>query len=85
MNDQIQLSFHEENVADKDHASLYVPRPEITHQFNVPEKRPAAIVSLVFSGLTILPLLVLLILVRINGFLDERIHSCVFLVAQTWF
>lgn len=64
LNDNVQLTFHEESTPEKDHAGLYVPRPEITHQFNLPEKQPAAVVSLVFSGLTALPLLILFILVR---------------------
>jgi len=61
LNDNVQLSFHEDSVADKDHKNLYVPKKEIIHQFRVDEKRPATIVSLVFSGLTLLPLLILLI------------------------
>lgn len=59
----MQLSFHEESVADQDHLSLYSPKPEIIHQFRKDEPRPAAIVSLVFSALTLLPLLILLVLV----------------------
>jgi hypothetical protein len=62
--DNVQLSFHEESVPDKDHSKSYLPRPEIVHQFNVAEKRPPTVVSLVFSGLTLLPLLILFILVR---------------------
>ena len=61
VSDQVQLSFHEESLPDKDHQRLYVPRKEIKYQFREDEKRPAAIVSLVFSALTALPLLILLI------------------------
>jgi len=61
LSDNLQLTFHEDSLPDKDHQSLYVSRPEIIHQFRVDEKRPPTIVSLVFSGLTLLPLLVLLI------------------------
>ncbi len=68
LNDNIQLSFHEDSVSDKDHSTLYSPRPEIIHQFRKDEQRPATIVSLVFSGLTVLPLLILLILVRKTKF-----------------
>jgi oligosaccharyltransferase complex subunit delta (ribophorin II) len=64
LNDNIQLTFHEESLPDKDHRNLYVPRKEIIHQFREDEKRPPTIVSLVFSVLTLLPLLVLFILVR---------------------
>ncbi|CAF2756879.1 unnamed protein product [Rotaria sp. Silwood2] len=61
LNDNMQLSFHEDSVPDTDHLSLYSAKPEIIHQFRVDEKRPPAVVSLVFSGLTLLPLLILLI------------------------
>ncbi|CAF0791471.1 unnamed protein product [Adineta steineri] len=62
LNDNIQLSFHEDSQADKNHQNLYVPRPEIVHQFRLDEVRPPTIVSLVFSALTLLPLLILFIL-----------------------
>jgi len=68
LNDNIKLTFHEDAIPDKDHQSLYLPRPEITHQFNPAEKRPPTIVSLVFSGLTLLPLLILLVLWLKLGF-----------------
>ncbi|CAF0952393.1 unnamed protein product [Adineta ricciae] len=61
VNDNVQLTFHEDSLADKNHQDLYLPRPEIIHQFRVEEKRPPTIVSLVFSGLTLLPLLILLV------------------------
>ncbi|CAF4564532.1 unnamed protein product [Rotaria sp. Silwood1] len=61
LNDNIQLSFHEDSVPDTDHLSLYSAKREIIHQFREEEKRPPTIVSLVFSGLTLLPLLILLI------------------------
>ncbi|CAF4818665.1 unnamed protein product, partial [Rotaria magnacalcarata] len=64
LNNNVQLTFHEESLADKNHQKLYLPRPEIIHQFREDEKRPHNVVSLVFSALTALPLLVLLILVR---------------------
>ncbi|CAF1488594.1 unnamed protein product [Adineta steineri] len=66
--DTIQLSFHEESAADKDHSSFYSAKPEIIHQFRADEKRPPTIVSLVFSALTLLPLLVLLVLWVTLGF-----------------
>ena len=64
LNDNVQLSFHEDSVADKDFQDLYSPQPEIIHQFRKDEDRPPSIVSLVFSGLTLLPLLILLVSVR---------------------
>lgn len=65
MNKNIHLSF-EDGLAqpDKDHKNLYLPRQEIIHQFREEEKRPPNVVAFVFAGLTILPLLILLILVR---------------------
>jgi oligosaccharyltransferase complex subunit delta (ribophorin II) len=68
LNDNIQLKFHEDNVPDKDHDNLFTAKPEIIHQFRLDEKRPPTIVSLVFSALTLLPLLILLILVRTKVF-----------------
>ena len=61
VSDQVQLTFHEESLPDKENKRSYVPRKEIIYQFREDEKRPAAIVSLVFSALTVLPLLILLI------------------------
>ncbi|CAF4416946.1 unnamed protein product, partial [Rotaria magnacalcarata] len=33
LNNNVQLTFHEESLADKNHQKLYLPRPEIIHQF----------------------------------------------------
>jgi oligosaccharyltransferase complex subunit delta (ribophorin II) len=63
VNDQTQLKFHDDSKPDTDHQDLYRPKKEIIHQFREQEKRPPTIVSLVFSGLTVFPLLILLILV----------------------
>lgn len=68
VNDQVQLTFHDDSQPDKDHSDLYRPRKEIVHQFREEEKRPPAIVSTVFSGLTILPLFILFILWLKIGF-----------------
>lgn len=64
LNDALQLTFHDDGQSDKDFSDLYRPRKEIIHQFREEEKRPPAIVSTVFSGLTVLPLFILLILVK---------------------
>lgn len=64
LTDPIQLNFHEEAQATADRHEVYRPKKEIIHQFREEEKRPAAIVSLVFTGLTALPLLILFILVK---------------------
>jgi len=37
------------------------PLPEIHHQFRAPEKRPQSVISLVFAGLALAPILVLLV------------------------
>lgn len=69
LSDNVQLSFHEDSLADIDHLSSYSAKPEIIHKFREEEKRPPQVVSLVFSGLCLLPLLILLILVRKQKFL----------------
>jgi oligosaccharyltransferase complex subunit delta (ribophorin II) len=61
LHDQIQLSFHEESLLENSHQILYQPKKEIIHQFREDEKRPSTTVSLIFSALTLLPLLVLLV------------------------
>lgn len=68
LNDPIQLTFHEEAQTGTDRQDLYRPKKEIIHQFREEEKRPPAVVSMVFSGLTLLPLLILLILWLKLGF-----------------
>lgn len=72
VSDAVQLTFHEDAQLDKDHSDSYRPRKEIIHQFRVEEKRPPAVVSMVFSGLTLLPLLILLILVSLSSLNDHR-------------
>ncbi|EFA03003.1 dolichyl-diphosphooligosaccharide--protein glycosyltransferase subunit 2 [Tribolium castaneum] len=42
--------------------SLRGPKPEIKHLFRQPEKRPAEVVSMLFTGLTVSPLLLLFVL-----------------------
>jgi oligosaccharyltransferase complex subunit delta (ribophorin II) len=61
LNDQLQLSFHDESLPEKDHRTLYEPKKEIIHQFRPDEKRPPTMVSLIFSGLTLFPLVILLL------------------------
>lgn len=63
LHDQIQLSFHEDGLVEKSHQNSYQPKKEIIHQFREDEKRPSTTVSLIFSALTVLPLLVLVVLV----------------------
>ena len=74
LHDQIQLSFHEEGVLEKNHQLLYQAKKEIIHQFRVDEKRPSIIVSVIFSALTVLPFLILFVLVSQHSSF-ERLFS----------
>jgi len=56
----VALTFPEQAAAKPDTLSQYTKKPEIKHKFAVPEKRPPAVVSLVFTGLVLLPLAILL-------------------------
>ena len=46
---------------DGDLQDPYAPKPSITHQFRVPDRRPAAFISLVFACGALVPLFVLLV------------------------
>jgi oligosaccharyltransferase complex subunit delta (ribophorin II) len=56
------LTFPEGAGGGKDDQYRYSKKPEIEHQFQVPEKRPPAVVSNVFTVIVLSPLLLLLIL-----------------------
>ncbi|ESO85997.1 hypothetical protein LOTGIDRAFT_220939 [Lottia gigantea] len=58
----VKLTFQEGQAKTKPSTNQYSKKPEIQHQFNKPEKRPPAVVSLAFSGLVLLPVLILFIL-----------------------
>lgn len=59
----IELKFNQEPVARSDkNNNTRIPRPEIIHQFRVPEKRPPRFVSDVFTALCAAPLLILFVL-----------------------
>ncbi|BFZ21356.1 hypothetical protein BsWGS_24394 [Bradybaena similaris] len=58
----VSLTFPESGETKADKQSQYAKKPEIKHKFNEPEKRPPATVSLAFTALVLLPLLILLIL-----------------------
>lgn len=49
------------NVGDVKKQPIRSPLPEIEHQFRVPDKRPSRIVSDIFTGLCLTPLVLLLI------------------------
>lgn len=53
-------SSESKDTSASNHAYLYKPKPEIKHMFREPEKRPAAVVSNLFTALVCLPLLILL-------------------------
>ncbi|KAF0311923.1 Dolichyl-diphosphooligosaccharide--protein glycosyltransferase subunit 2 [Amphibalanus amphitrite] len=56
----VVLQFPDGDKADP--VDIYAPKPEIKHTFREPEPRPAAVISSVFTGLVLAPLLVMLIL-----------------------
>jgi oligosaccharyltransferase complex subunit delta (ribophorin II) len=58
----VQLTFSEESVSSTPDQYRYAKKPEIKHMFREPEKRPPAAVSNLFTGLVLLPLLILVIL-----------------------
>jgi len=60
---EVQLTFHDDPIipATTTH-SAYAMKPEIVHMFREPEKRPPAVVSNFFTGLVLVPLLLLFIL-----------------------
>ncbi|XP_055871466.1 dolichyl-diphosphooligosaccharide--protein glycosyltransferase subunit 2-like isoform X1 [Biomphalaria glabrata] len=58
----VSITFPESGDVPADSSSQYAKKPEIKHKFNEPEKRPPATVSIAFTALVLLPLLILLVL-----------------------
>jgi oligosaccharyltransferase complex subunit delta (ribophorin II) len=58
---EIQLTFHDDATSTTSDQYRYSKRPEIKHLFREPEKRPPVVVSNLFTGLVLLPLLILVI------------------------
>ncbi|XP_055917463.1 dolichyl-diphosphooligosaccharide--protein glycosyltransferase subunit 2 [Eupeodes corollae] len=58
----VQLKFSQDARKDNQSQTIRAPRPEIVHQFRVPEKRPPRLVSDIFTGLCLTPLVLLFIL-----------------------
>ncbi|XP_059158933.1 dolichyl-diphosphooligosaccharide--protein glycosyltransferase subunit 2-like isoform X2 [Physella acuta] len=58
----VSITFAESSEPAADSTNQYAKKPEIKHKFNEPEKRPPATVSLAFTALVLLPLLILLVL-----------------------
>jgi len=59
----VALTFPEGAADEEDaKASRYVIKPEIHHLFREPEKRPPTVISNLFTGLVLVPALILLIL-----------------------
>lgn len=58
---ELELSFSGQPSA-VDSSSQYQPKKTIEHMFREPEKRPAAIVSTVFTALCLIPFFIMLVL-----------------------
>ncbi|XP_067666475.1 dolichyl-diphosphooligosaccharide--protein glycosyltransferase subunit 2-like isoform X2 [Haliotis asinina] len=56
----VQLTFPEGAASVREAQSQYAKKPEIKHKFHPEEKRPPTVVSLAFTALVLLPILVLL-------------------------
>lgn len=56
------LTFPESTAPKKTVLDQYAPKPIIKHEFKAPEKRPAMVVSTIFTVLVAVPLLILFIL-----------------------
>lgn len=56
----VQLTFADDPLTAPSAESRYAKKPEITHMFREPEKRPPAAVSNFFTGLVLVPVLILL-------------------------
>jgi len=59
---EVQLTFHDDPITSTANQYLFSKQPEIVHMFREPEKRPAVGVSNVFTGLVLVPVLLLFIL-----------------------
>lgn len=64
---EVRLTFQGDPAPASLHLGQYDSKPEIEHLFRVPEKRPPRTVSLAFTGLIILPLLLLLLVWKMMG------------------
>ncbi|XP_073991752.1 oligosaccharide transferase delta subunit [Rhodnius prolixus] len=58
----VKLNFGVEHPAKSQTQSIFKTKPEIKHLFREPERRPPILVSNLFTGLVLLPLIILLIL-----------------------
>ncbi|ESO11151.1 hypothetical protein HELRODRAFT_116895 [Helobdella robusta] len=58
----VKLTFSDDATPPASDPYLYSAKPEIKHMFREPEKRPPSTVSAFFTGLVLLPVLILLVL-----------------------
>lgn len=59
---EVNLKFSGKPVSSKRQERITKPQPNIDHMFRVPEKRPAKIVSTIFTALVLSPLLIMVVL-----------------------
>jgi len=55
----VVLTFQEDPIVSAGKQSLYAKKPEISHMFREPEKRPPTVVSNCFTALLLLPIFIL--------------------------
>lgn len=65
---ELKITFPVNMEEKKSHVKVFVHREDIEHTFRVPEKRPKETVALAFTGLTLAPLLFLVVGILSVGF-----------------
>ncbi|GAB6028183.1 proteasome regulatory particle base subunit [Chamberlinius hualienensis] len=68
----VSITFQDPVILPRETEDEQKPKPEIKHVFREPDKRPPNVVSTTFSGLTLVPLLLLVILwIKIGANVSE--------------